>query len=484
MCRLGKVTQVDQARAQIGVHRYLPEAGGVRIKWVLAYLDESGSLTSHEGTRPAHESISVKDVICKVDLNRDGVLAAASARKLDKGGYSLQEQVAVACVSPSPVGLDIDLALKELLSEEVPVLAASVKSHETVQVESWIAKFFRGGVADILEVSWGEPVVSEAARLRGYRVPPCFTHLSLSYGIAWDLEQDSHLQAISIAIEAFSPRVLVVNLMKKEIPDALLRLTLQSASATRGGQFHVAIHLSGQEGLWETWNLEGWSSEFGTLAEPRWPWSFVRADACQFLRANGRGRPIVEGSMFWLSDLDLSKVGLRCCKPDALGSCSHSHARGKVKDYNLVGAAFCSSLEDFGLRGAVEHSVAPVNTYSSVESGAPSAPPVRASPAPAPVMPLPDVRSGEELSPKERTKLEREVEQYSRKMEAYCKSRADARDWDSVRADLEVYALAGEKVTEDPRRTEAYRDLVWDGLKIAPGPTWPGLTDANVAAIN
>ena len=47
-----------------------------------------------------------------------------------------------------------------------------------------------------------------------------------------------------------------------------------------------------------------------------------------------------------------------------------------------------------------------------------------------------------------------------------------------------MYALAGEKVSEDPRRTEAYRDLVWDGLKIArrvlPGS---GLTEADVAAI-
>ena len=69
--------------------------------------------------------------------------------------------------------------------------------------------------------------------------------------------------------------------------------------------------------------------------------------------------------------------------------------------------------------------------------------------------------------------MEREVDQYSKKMDAYWKSKADA------------YALAGEKVTEDPRRTEAYRDLVWDGLKIAPapGPTRPGLTEADVAAI-
>ena len=166
----------------------------MRIKWVLAYLDESGSLTSHEGTRPAHESISVKDVICKVDVNRDGVLAAASARKLDKGGYSLQEHAAVALCSQDPGLLDVDKALAELLCEGGSVLAASSKSHEMVQVEAWIAKFFRGGVADVLEVSSGTPVVSEAARLRGYRVPPCFTHLALSYGIAWDLEQDSHLQ--------------------------------------------------------------------------------------------------------------------------------------------------------------------------------------------------------------------------------------------------------------------------------------------------
>ena len=98
-------------------------------------------------------------------------------------------------------------------------------------------------------------------------------------------------------------------------------------------------------------------------------------------------------------------------------------------------------------------------------------------------MPLPDVRSGEDISPAERAKLDKEVESYAQEMEAFWKAKADARDWDSVRANLEVYALAGEKVTEDPRRTEAYRDLVWEGLKVEPGPTRPGLTAADVAAI-
>ncbi|CAE7853614.1 pol, partial [Symbiodinium microadriaticum] len=98
-------------------------------------------------------------------------------------------------------------------------------------------------------------------------------------------------------------------------------------------------------------------------------------------------------------------------------------------------------------------------------------------------MPLPDVKSGEDISPAERAKLDKEVEAYALEMEAFWKARADARDWDSVRANLEVYALAGEKVSEDPRRTEAYRDLVWEGLKIGPGPTRPGITAADIAAI-
>ena len=38
----------------------------------------------------------MKEIISKVDINKDGVLAAASARKLDKGGYVLQERARVA----------------------------------------------------------------------------------------------------------------------------------------------------------------------------------------------------------------------------------------------------------------------------------------------------------------------------------------------------------------------------------------------------
>ena len=44
-----------------------------------------------------------------MDLNRDGVLAASSARKLDKAGYSLQERTALVAPKESVCG-GLDLA--------------------------------------------------------------------------------------------------------------------------------------------------------------------------------------------------------------------------------------------------------------------------------------------------------------------------------------------------------------------------------------
>ena len=62
----------------------------------------------------------MKENISKVDINKDGVLAAASARKLDKGVNVLQERARVD--RDSAVGvLDVDSSCKSLLvHEDVP----------------------------------------------------------------------------------------------------------------------------------------------------------------------------------------------------------------------------------------------------------------------------------------------------------------------------------------------------------------------------
>ena len=318
---------------------------------------------------------------------------------------------------------------------------------------------------DILEVSWGEPVLSRAARLKGYSVGPAIVHGGKAYSVQWDLLKGTHVAAVVGALDVLRPRLLVVTLLGKGVPHCLYQFVVDRAVQRRE---YLAVCFTSEDGEWKPWAFEGWRRCFGTLSEPTFPWGFVRADNCQFAGAVGRSSPLAEKSCFWLSDFSLSAAGLRCGKPDALGNVPHDHGKSKVTSYNLQGAAVCAALPD-----------ASDSTPEGVRSLPAAAGPAPAPPQPVPEMPLPDVKSGEDISPAERAKLDKEVEAYALEMEAFWKAKPDARDWDSVRANLEVYALAGEKVSEDPRRTEAYRDLVWEGLKIEPGPTRPGLTAAD-----
>ena len=67
-----------------------------------------------------------------------------------------------------------------------------------------------------------------------------------------------------------------------------------------------------------------------------------------------------------------------------------------------------------------------------------------------------DVKSNEDLSHEERERLDREVRELSKKMEALWRSRAESKQWDEVKADLGVYRLSGQSVKEDPRRSSDY----------------------------
>ena len=83
-----------------------------------------------------------------------------------------------------------------------------------------------------------------------------------------------------------------------------------------------------------------------------------------------------------------------------------------------------------------------------------------------------------------RRKLKAEVAELSKKMEADWRSKADAKDWDSVAANLQVYAIAGQAVDSDPRRTPEYRAKVIGGLRLGPSENRPGITEADLAASN
>ena len=90
---------------------------------------------------------------------------------------------------------------------------------------------------------------------------------------------------------------------------------------------------------------------------------------------------------------------------------------------------------------------------------------------------------GEALSSEDRARLDQEVSEFSKRMQAFWKSRADAKDWDQVKADLEVFVLAGETVSEDPRKTAEYKTKALEGLRLEDTSHRPGLTAEDVVAM-
>ena len=85
VCHFGRVTQVSVAEGTVGVHKYRPITGSLRVKWVLSFLNEEGVIDEN-GTRPLIEQVKLKEIVTKADISRDGVLAASTSRKLDKSG--------------------------------------------------------------------------------------------------------------------------------------------------------------------------------------------------------------------------------------------------------------------------------------------------------------------------------------------------------------------------------------------------------------
>ena len=214
-CNLGRVTQVDEAQAQVSVHHYVPEIGGIRVKWRLAFLNEEGKVSA-EGTKPILEPVKVVDIISKVDLNRDGVLAAASSRKLDKGGYHLQDPVGVL-FTPRPLGhVSSSSSVLRFLDKELEFLGEACSpsgclsvwtSGEGRALDAWLRenKFSQ---VDFIEIFWGSGHLSSEMRRSGLSVAPGIDREYESYGGRWDLADFQDRGLCEALLLRLKPRAL------------------------------------------------------------------------------------------------------------------------------------------------------------------------------------------------------------------------------------------------------------------------------------
>ena len=491
VCSLGQVTQVDVAQGQVGVHRYLPEVGGLRVKWRLAYLNEEGEL-GLAGARPAQEPVKIKEIICKVDISKDGVLAAASARKLDKGGYALEERVArVERAGPVSAAELCRELLTELGAGSVVDGSPSVwRTEEGRKVAKWVQTNGRPKV-HFWEVFAGEAGLSSAARREGFQTAPPLDRLYPGCGRSWDLSSAVDQELFWALFDLFEPAAIHLGLPCEPYSISGKRSPQPSDELLR--EFAIRVLLAQEEreraGSLENpvssllWSMQDWIEAFGALAGPRKPWQYARTDACQYgmesrsLSDDSFGQPIEKGQV-WLADFPLSSFTLRCKQPDALGKIEHNHrhVRGSVKVETEQGLRWvgCGILS--GAYGPLCCESYMRCLKATLESGPGSSTPAGAGvvstsaprPLDVPVMAtrgdISEVVTTEKLGQEARDALEKEIVALSERMNQVWKDRADKKAWDEVRADLAVYRLSGQKVEEDPRRTAKYRQEVVDGL--------------------
>ena len=73
---------------------------------------------------------------------------------------------------------------------------------------------------------------------------------------------------------------------------------------------------------------DNWKRDFGTPVEPKKFWSFYKADGCQlgveYPGDDDPGAPIMKGQ-YWMSNMDISAIELRCREPLALMKSTHVH---------------------------------------------------------------------------------------------------------------------------------------------------------------
>ncbi|CAK9015546.1 Retrovirus-related Pol polyprotein from transposon opus [Includes: Protease [Durusdinium trenchii] len=452
----------------------------------------------------------MKEVICMVDLMKDGALAASSARKLNKGGYSLKEAgVRVHLVKTEPVEyLPLVEEVLALLSvESLPSWPSVWQSAEGRIVWSWLEAHPPSRI-DFWELFAGQAGLTLAARQRRLSVAPPLDRLYPAFGKAWDLSSPVDQELFWCLYMVLQPAALHAGLpcehysvMSQRKPDSNDRSVRELvmrvlAEQEKGGRKGTVESPTGSQ----LWSEDDWVRSFGQLASPKPPWQYASTDGCQYgmeskgLTDGSFGQPVKKGQI-WLSNFCLSEFSLRCGRPDALGQTEHSHRhiKGSVKievsgGTKWMGCGILSGVYEPACCHAYMSCLKRTLRRFRARSICQRVPPLEAVSSRNAVYTAVSERQGvvtsDELSAAEREQLDKEVAALSKQMDELWKTRAGQKDWGTVKADLSVYQYSGQKVTEDPRRTVVYRQEVIKELGF--GDDWkekkPYLSAADVEA--
>ena len=118
-----------------------------------------------------------------MDINADGVLDAAGARRLDKGGYRLSESTLLThdCGEVAGSALRADSVLKTVEDGRWGLLAKMGLAPDDGEkgLQRWLSS---GDRVDFLEIFSGVARLSAAARVLNLSVAPSVDRKRISYG--------------------------------------------------------------------------------------------------------------------------------------------------------------------------------------------------------------------------------------------------------------------------------------------------------------
>ena len=335
LCKIGRVVSVTTADGSVTVHKYAAQTGGLRVKWVPVYLDEEGAEVLVHSPRPSLEILTIKRLITKVTVNADGILDAAGARRLDKGGYQLSETVYVTRVFPT-IRSDSDRRWDSLKW-------ADPEPAERSDVRPWVSE---GRRVDFLEVFSGQAQLSAAVRRLNLEVAPSIDRKAMTYGVAWNLELKQDRQRLSWLIcKCLLPKAVHLGTPctgycrlgqgnPSEEDEVLASFSCEVLEHQAGRGSYGSLENSVGSLLFK--RKEN-TERHGELSNPKEGWYFVRSDGCQFNKV-WPGKDVdlgkaVEKGQIWLSNFDLDLLSRRCRSPDAMFGVSHEHRhiRGSLK---------------------------------------------------------------------------------------------------------------------------------------------------------
>jgi hypothetical protein len=136
-CHVGRVLKVIHSDNSVVVHRFRPVVGGFRVSWRPVYWTSEREETFEQNADPCTETVTAKQLVTKLDLDKGGVIGAAAARRLDRSQYRLSEEGAAVRglqeVSPTE---DAALRLEEFvrLVQTAPVVSGSVFSLSLIHI--------------------------------------------------------------------------------------------------------------------------------------------------------------------------------------------------------------------------------------------------------------------------------------------------------------------------------------------------------------